>query len=208
TGLRRIWPGGCCTCWAPACWCCWTGPSMATCSSPRSTRLARCCCAAPSPPAPPRWCAPASPARTPGGLRPLPDASYLSRLHGLDVRIIEADVAMTGADGSSAGDRYRLITTLLERGRHPAFAVVRLYHERREIESAFLALRATLLGGRVLRSGDRPGVEQELWGLLILYQLLRMAMVTAVETRPGTDPDRASFTTALEAARDQLTAAG
>jgi hypothetical protein len=34
-----------------------------------------------------------------------------------------------------------------------------------------------------------------------------MAMVTAVETRPGTDPDRASFTTALQAARDQLTAA-
>jgi hypothetical protein len=29
----------------------------------------------------------------------------------------------------------------------------------------------------------------------------------AVETRPGTDPDRASFTTALHAARDQLTAA-
>ena len=44
-------------------------------------------------------------------------------------------------------------------------------------------------------------------GLLTLYQLLRMAMVSAVETRPGTDPDRASFTTALEAARDQLVAA-
>jgi hypothetical protein len=44
-------------------------------------------------------------------------------------------------------------------------------------------------------------------GLLALYQVLRMAMVTAVETRPGTNPDRASFTTALEAARDQLTAA-
>ena len=28
-----------------------------------------------------------------------------------------------------------------------------------------------------------------------------------METRPGTDPDRASFTTAMEAARDQLTAA-
>jgi hypothetical protein len=50
-------------------------------------------------------------------------------------------------------------------------------------------------------------VEQELWALLTVYQLLRMAMVTAVETRPGTNPDRASFTTALEAARDQLTAA-
>ena len=34
-----------------------------------------------------------------------------------------------------------------------------------------------------------------------------MAMVSAVETRPGTNPDRASFTTALEAARDQLIAA-
>ena len=76
-----------------------------------------------------------------------------------------------------------------------------------EIESAYLALRHTLLGGYVLRSGDRPGLEQETWALLTLYQLLRTAMVTAVETRPGTDPDRASFTTAMEAAKDQLTAA-
>jgi hypothetical protein len=68
-------------------------------------------------------------------------------------------------------------------------------------------LRHTLLDGHVLRSGDRPGLEQETWALLTLYQLLRMAMVTAVETRPGTDPDRASFTTALEAARQELTAA-
>jgi hypothetical protein len=59
----------------------------------------------------------------------------------------------------------------------------------------------------VLRSGDRAGLEQEVWALLTLYQLLRHAMVEAVETRPGTDPDRASFTTALQAARDQLTAA-
>ena len=76
-----------------------------------------------------------------------------------------------------------------------------------EIESAYFALRHTLLNGHVLRSGDRPGLEQETWALLTLYQLLRMAMVDAVETCPGTDPDRASFTTAMEAAKDQLTAA-
>ena len=146
-------------------------------------------------------------ARTPQVLRHLPDGSYLSRLDGLDVRIIEADVRMRGADGTGAGDRYRLITTLLDPACYPAPALVRLYHERWEIESAFLALRCTLLNGRVLRSGDRPGVEQELWALLTLYQLLRMAMVTAVETRPGTNPDRASYTTAMEAARDQLAAA-
>ena len=145
--------------------------------------------------------------RTPPVLQHLPDGSYLSRLDGLDVRIIEAEVAMTGPDGTRIADSYRLITTLLDPRRYPADALTRLYHERWEIESAYLALRHTLLGGRVLRSGDRPGVEQEVWALLTLYQLLRMAMVTAVETRPGTDPDRASFTTALEAARDQLTAA-
>ncbi len=145
--------------------------------------------------------------RTPLVLQHLPDGSYLPALDKLQVRIIEADVAMTGADGTQIADRYRLITTLTDHRAFPAGALVRLYHERWEIESAYLALRHTLLDGQVLRSGDQPGVEQELWALLTVYQLLRMAMVTAVETRPGTNPDRASFTTALETARDQLTAA-
>jgi Insertion element 4 transposase N-terminal/Transposase DDE domain len=145
--------------------------------------------------------------RNPPVLGHLPDGSYLSCLDGLPVRIIEADLTMTGADGSRVHDRYRLITTLTDHRRYPAETLVRLYHERWEIETAYLALRHTLLDGHVLRSGDRPGLEQETWALLTVYQLLRMAMVTAVETRPGIDPDRASFTTAMEAARDQLTAA-
>ena len=145
--------------------------------------------------------------RHPPVLGHLPDGSYLSHLDGLNVRIIEATLTMTGADGSRVRDGYRLITTLTDHRRFPAAAVVRLYHERWEIESAYFALRHTLLDGHVLRSGDRPGLEQETWALLTLYQLLRMAMVTAIETRPGTDPDRASFTTAMEAAKDQLTAA-
>jgi hypothetical protein len=145
--------------------------------------------------------------RKPPVLAHLPDGSYLSNLDGLAVRIIEAGVVMTGADGTRVADSYRLITTLTDHRRYPAAALVRLYHERWEIESAYLALRHTQLDGRVLRSGDRPGVEQELWALLTLYQLLRMAMVTAVETQPGANPDRASFTTALEAAREELTAA-
>ncbi|WP_331748150.1 hypothetical protein OIA45_46240 (plasmid) [Streptomyces chartreusis] len=77
----------------------------------------------------------------------------------------------------------------------------------RQIESAYYALRHTLMQGRVLRSTDPRGVEQELWAQLTLYQLLHTAMVDAVESVPGTDLDRASFTTALEAARDQVVAA-
>jgi Insertion element 4 transposase N-terminal/Transposase DDE domain len=145
--------------------------------------------------------------RNPPVLEHLPDGSYLSCLDELPVRIIEADLTVTGADGSLVSDRYRLITTLLDHTRFPAPDLVGLYHERWEIESTYLALRHTMLNGLVLRSGDRPGLEQEAWALLLLYQLLRMAMVTAVEARPGVDPDRASFTTALETAREEVTAA-
>ena len=146
----------------------------------------------------------ASCSRKPPVLHPLPDGSYLSQLAGLPVRIIEAALTVRGADGTTVGDHYRLITTLLDDRRFPAARLIRLYHERWEIETAYLALRHTLLAGHVLRSADRPGIEQEVWALLTLYQLLRTAMVDAIETRPGLDPDRASFTTALQTARDQL----
>jgi Insertion element 4 transposase N-terminal/Transposase DDE domain len=145
--------------------------------------------------------------RSPLALHVLPDGSYLAAVAGLRVRVIEAAVTVTGADGTRWGDRYRLITTLLDHRRYPAHRLVRLDHERWEIESAYYALRHTLLQGRVLRSGDRPGLEQEIWALLATYQLLRMAMTDAAATVPGTDPDRASFTTAQQAAIGQLTAA-
>ena len=139
-----------------------------------------------------------STARKPPAGEVLPDGSCLSRLDGLRVRIIEAALDVHGADGTRLGDGYRLITTLLDWRRYPAGELVSLYHERWEIEVAYLALRHTLLGGYVLRSRDRAGAEQELWALLTVYQALRMAMVTATGTVPGTDPDRASFTAALQ----------
>ena len=143
-------------------------------------------------------------ARKPAVEEVLPDGSYLSRIDGLPVRIIEADLDVRGADGTRLGDSYRLITTLVDWRAYPAAELVSIYHERWEIEVAYLALRHTLLGGYVLRSRDRPGAEQELWALLALYQALRMAMTEAAGSVPGTDPDRAGFTTALEAAREQV----
>ena len=68
--------------------------------------------------------------RHPAVLGHLPDGSYRSCLGGLDVRIIEAMVTVTGDDGSRVRGSYRLITTLLDHRRFPAPAVVRLYHER------------------------------------------------------------------------------
>jgi hypothetical protein len=56
----------------------------------------------------------------------------------------------------------------------------------------------------VLRARTPQGVDQEVHALLVCYQLLRLAMTDATNTHPGIDPDRASFTIALQAARDQL----
>jgi hypothetical protein len=89
--------------------------------------------------------------RRPPVLTHLPDGSFLSEVNGLAVRIIDAELTVTGADGSRVRDRYRLITTLLDHNRHPACELVRLYHERWEIEIAYLALRHTILDGHVLR---------------------------------------------------------
>jgi hypothetical protein len=145
-----------------------------------------------------------NPRRRPAVLATLPDGSFLTRLGGLKLRIIEARITVTTSDGRQAGDHYRLATTLLDHRTDPADTLVRLYHERWEVESAFYSLRHTLLTGRVLRSCDPSGLEQEIWALLTLYQALRSAMVDAVESVTGADPDRASFTAALQAARDQV----
>jgi hypothetical protein len=142
--------------------------------------------------------------RRPPVLKTLTDSSYLSVVGGVAVRIIEANVRVACADGSTFEGSYRLVTTLLDAQRYPADRLVRLYHERWEHESAYYALRHTILRGRVLRSCDPVGVEQEMWALLLCYQLLRRAITEAAEFQLGTDPDRCGFTIALHTARDLL----
>ena len=54
----------------------------------------------------------------------------------------------------------------------------------------------------MLRSGSPAGIEQEMWALLAVYQALRIAITDAVQTVPGTDPDRASYQIAVETAQN------
>jgi len=131
------------------------------------------------------------------------DGSYHSRFGGVPVRVIDAQITITTTAGRRTG-AYRLITTLGDTRRYPASSLVSLYHERWEIETAYLEIKSTILGGRVLRARTPAGLTQEIYALLITYQLLRTAMADATATVPGTDPDRASFTIAWQAARDQL----
>jgi hypothetical protein len=128
------------------------------------------------------------------------DGSCTSVVAGHEVRVVDAEVAVTTGAGRATGC-YRLVTSLLDPARHPAWELVRLYHERREIQTGFLELKSSMLGGRVLRARTAEGVDQEVWALLVAYQALRTAVADAA-LAGGLDPDRGSFTIALEAARD------
>ena len=137
--------------------------------------------------------------------RRLADRSYLSRIGGLEVRVITATITVV-TDTGRRSEVYRLITTILDPACPPE-EIVALYHQRWEIETAYFELKSTILGGRVLRARTPSGVTQEIYALLITYQALRVAISDAVLTRPEVDPDRGSFSIALNAARDQLIAA-
>lgn len=132
----------------------------------------------------------------------LRDGSYLSMIGSVRVRVITAQITITTSAGSRS-EAYRLITTILDPD-IPAAQIVELYHERWEIETAFLEMKSTILGGRVLRARTPQGIEQEMYSLLIAYQALRIAIVDAGLAHHDLDPDRGSFTVALNAAREQL----
>jgi hypothetical protein len=134
--------------------------------------------------------------------RRCPDGSWISRIGPVEVRVIRCAIAIT----TPAGPRreiYQLVTTVRDAD-CPATELIALYHQRWEIETAYLEVKSTLLGGRVLRARTPDGLEQEIYALLVTYQALRIAIADATTTHPKIDPDRGSFTVALATARDQV----
>lgn len=153
--------------------------------------------------------------RCPTIQRRLPDGSYLARLsapyragHGysaLPVRVIEAWVTVTLADGTVRREPWRLVTSLLDAERYPARELVDLYHRRWQVETTYFSIKATMLDGRVLRSRSVPGLDQEVYALLTVYQALIRTASDAVASRPGLAMERISFTVLVNAAADQVT---
>jgi hypothetical protein len=141
--------------------------------------------------------------RRPPVLRRHRDGSYTSIIGGVRVRIIECEITIVTAAGRRTGV-YRLATTLLDQQRFPALECVTLYHERWEVESTYLEIKSTLLGRRVLRSPNPALIAQEIYALLAVYQAVRIAIADTADGTPGVDPDRVSFTVAVQAARDLI----
>lgn len=94
-----------------------------------------------------------------------------------------------------------LLTSLLDAVAYPADEIIALYHERWETELGYNELKTNLLERReALRSRTPRGVRQELWGILLTYNLVRRKMLD-VATRVALPPTRISFKNSLHVIR-------
>ncbi len=100
--------------------------------------------------------------------------------------------------------RSTLLTSLTDPEKFPAQELVALYHERWEAEIAYDEVKTHLLDRQeAIRSRTPEGVRQELWGIALAYNLVRVEMErTAAEA--GVPPTRISFTASLALIRDEL----
>lgn len=96
-----------------------------------------------------------------------------------------------------------LLTSLLDAKLYPADEIVALYHERWELELGYDELKTELLDREeAIRSKKREGVEQELWGILLAYNLVRLEMARVAKIAK-VEPTRISFVESLRLIRDE-----
>ena len=99
----------------------------------------------------------------------------------------------------------KLLTSLLDEKAYPAKELVALYHERWELEVGYDEIKTTLLDRQeAIRSKGKEGVHQELWGILLLYNLVRLEM-QAIADEVQLPPLRISFVAALRFIREEWT---
>lgn len=90
-----------------------------------------------------------------------------------------------------------LYTSLLDSKRYPADELVELYHERWEIELGYDEVKThMLLREEAIRSRKPDLVCQEIWGILLAYNLVRLEMERVAEAA-GVSPTRVSFVHAM-----------
>lgn len=140
------------------------------------------------------------------------DGSYLAKLYraswyrdrdqgGIPVRIIEYTFKDQGRPG--AGEKHRLLTTLLDPSLDPAKRLIELYHQRWELELTIDEFKTHQRERPVLRSETPAGVVQELHGLLLAHYVVR-ALMSAAAKPEGLDPRRLSFCSTLKILRCRL----
>ena len=96
-----------------------------------------------------------------------------------------------------------LLTSLRDEVRFPAEEIVALYHERWELELGYDEIKTDLLERtEAIRSKKPDGVRQELWGVLLAYNLVRLEM-EALANQEKIEPTRISFIESLRLIRNE-----
>jgi Insertion element 4 transposase N-terminal/Transposase DDE domain len=94
-----------------------------------------------------------------------------------------------------------LLTSLVDSVTYPANEIVGLYHERWELELGYDEIKTHMLESEeALRSKKADGVRQEIWGILLAYNLVRKKMLEVAEDA-GLMPTRVSFRHSLQLIR-------
>jgi hypothetical protein len=96
-----------------------------------------------------------------------------------------------------------LLTSLVDENRFPADEIRALYHERWELELGFGELKTDMLERlETIRSKSPSSVAQEMWGLLLAYNLVRLE-IERVAAELKVSPLRISFLAALREVAEQ-----
>ena len=100
--------------------------------------------------------------------------------------------------------RSTLLTSLTDPEAYPATELVALYHERWEAEIAYDEIKTHLLAREeAIRSRTPDGVRQELWGIAIAYNLVRLE-IERVAAEANVPPTRISFVAAVALVRGEI----
>ena len=121
------------------------------------------------------------------------------RLSDVTARLVTFTVTVTDEAGRARHSTFRVLTTLLDHQAHPATEIAQAYARRWQVELTYKTIKSTLRGGNRRLRGQAPELaDQEIWGLLAVYNsLVDQAVAAAVDL--GIDPHRISFTTVLRA---------
>lgn len=94
-------------------------------------------------------------------------------------------------------ERQWLLTSMTDADKYPSAEIVALYHERWEIELAYGEVKTQLLDRKeTIRSQTVAGVRQEIWGILITFNLIRLEM-ERIAAEADVPPNRVSFSAAM-----------
>src|SRR6266704_3084945 len=96
-----------------------------------------------------------------------------------------------------------LLTSMTDAKQFPLEEIVEIYHERWELELGYDEIKTEMLDREeAIRSKSPHAVNQELWGLFLAYNLIRLEMERAAD-EAQVEPTRISFVTAMRLIIDE-----